>query len=155
MNTQYNFLDNAVNDESELTGVEDMDTKMCSYPPNDTEDVSSTSHDATSGGRGHYPPYIFAYTTHAIVRNGITVVFFEDSYGKSRDESCLQLRRENIVARKYFYPIISAFRCYEQKCRAEDTPIAKEMSERVLVLFLYADLALKEIDRICDLLKRR
>ena len=47
MNTQYNFLDNAVNDESELTGAKDMDTKMCSYPQNDTEDVCPTSQDAT------------------------------------------------------------------------------------------------------------
>lgn len=80
-------------------------------------------------------------------------VFFEDSYGKSRDEICLQLRRENIVARKYFYPVTSAFRCYEHSFRAEDTPIARKMSERVLVLPMYADLALEEIDRICDLLK--
>lgn len=49
MNTQYNFLDNAVNDESELTGAKDMGTKMCSYPQNDTEDVCPTSHDDTCG----------------------------------------------------------------------------------------------------------
>lgn len=49
MNTQYNFLDNAVNDESEITGAKDMNTKMCSYPQNDTEDVCPTSQDATCG----------------------------------------------------------------------------------------------------------
>lgn len=80
-------------------------------------------------------------------------VFFEEEFGKTRDEVYRLLRRENIYARKYFYPITSGFRCYEERYHAADTPVAKQISEQVLVLPLYADLPLQEIDRICGLIR--
>lgn len=43
------FFNNAVNDELELTGAKDTDTKMCSYLQNDTEDICLNLQDGTCG----------------------------------------------------------------------------------------------------------
>jgi dTDP-4-amino-4,6-dideoxygalactose transaminase len=76
------------------------------------------------------------------------VVF--DGYKLNRDEVFENLKKDNIIARKYFYPLTNSFECYKGKFNVEKTPIAKYIADRVLTLPLYADLALEDVDRICD-----
>lgn len=80
-------------------------------------------------------------------------VFF-DGYAKSRDYIYELLKKNDVYARKYFYPITSNFDCYSKTLNPGNTPIAKYMSERVLTLPLYADLQLNDVDRICRLIKK-
>lgn len=75
-----------------------------------------------------------------------------DGDGWNRDEVAEKLKEEDVIARKYFYPLTSAFECYEGRFNPEDTPVAKYVSERILTLPLYADLALEDVDRICDII---
>lgn len=75
------------------------------------------------------------------------VVF--DGFALTRDQVYDCLARENIYARKYFYPLTSQFQCYEGRFPAEETPVALWAADRVLTLPCYADLALEEVDRIC------
>lgn len=80
-------------------------------------------------------------------------VVFEDTFGASRDEVFTALGAQGIIARKYFYPITNSFACYADLPTAgpEKTPIAAYLAARVLTLPLYADLALRDVDRICDI----
>jgi dTDP-4-amino-4,6-dideoxygalactose transaminase len=78
------------------------------------------------------------------------VVF--DEYKMSRDEVLEKLKAEDIFARKYFYPLTNSFECYKGRFDVEKTPIAKYIADRVLTLPLYADLALEDVDRICDII---
>lgn len=78
------------------------------------------------------------------------VVF--DNYKYTRDEIFEKLGEENIVARKYFYPLINDFECYRDKYSSNETPVAKHIADRVLCLPLYADLELEVVDRICDII---
>ena len=78
------------------------------------------------------------------------VVF--DNYKYTRDEVFDKLGKENIVARKYFYPLINDYECYRDKCSSKDTPVAKHISDRVLCLPMYADLELEVVDKICDII---
>lgn len=78
------------------------------------------------------------------------VVF--DSYKYTRDEIFDKLGKENIVARKYFYPLINDYECYRDKYNSKDTPVAKYISDRVLCLPMYADLELEVVDKICDII---
>lgn len=80
------------------------------------------------------------------------VVF--DGYKSSRDDLFEVLKTENINARKYFYPLTNSFACYKDRFDVERTPIAKYIGDRVLTLPLYADLALEDVDRICDIILR-
>lgn len=80
------------------------------------------------------------------------VVF--DGYKKTRDEIFEELKTEDIIARKYFYPLINDFDCYKDKYSSNDTPMAKYIADRVLTLPLYADLELETVDRICEIIKK-
>ncbi len=77
-----------------------------------------------------------------------------DGYKKNRDEVFEELKFNGINARKYFYPIVNQFKCYEEQYSQKDTPIAKYIAERILTLPLYADLNLEDVDRICEIIKR-
>ena len=80
------------------------------------------------------------------------VVF--DGYKYTRNEIMERLAEVGIGARKYFYPLTNSFECYRNYPTAgtEKTPIAQHIALRVLTLPLYADLALEDVDRICDVI---
>lgn len=80
-------------------------------------------------------------------------IVVEDAYGKSRNELFEILKSHNIYSRKYFYPISNEFTCYKN-CKGE-TPIAKDISERVLALPLYPDLGIKNVEKICNIINER
>ena len=79
------------------------------------------------------------------------VVF--DGYKMTRDEVFEKLKDNDIIARKYFYPLTNSFECYRDQYDVDKTPVAKYIAERVLTLPLYADLALEDVDRICEIIK--
>lgn len=74
-----------------------------------------------------------------------------DGYKYTRDEIAEKLLAEGVFARKYFYPITNEFSCYKSKFKG-NTPIAKEISEKVLTLPLFADLSIEQVNTICDII---
>ena len=80
------------------------------------------------------------------------VVF--DGYKYSRDEVFELLKAQDIIARKYFYPLTNDFECYSDYPTAgkEKTPVAAFLADRVLTLPMYADLPLDVVDKICDII---
>ena len=77
-----------------------------------------------------------------------------DGYKYTRNEVFEKLAEVGIGARKYFYPLTNSFECYHNYPTAgtEKTPVAQHMALRVLTLPLYADLSLKDVDRICNII---
>lgn len=73
---------------------------------------------------------------------------------KRRDRIFDRLKDNDIIARKYFYPLTSAYECYREQM--EDpyrvTPVAAWTADRVLTLPLYADLEPENADRIADII---
>lgn len=80
------------------------------------------------------------------------VVFEEKVFGSSRAEVFEQLKEHGIIARKYFYPLSNEFTCFHNKYDVSKTPVARHISKRVLTLPLYADLALEDVKRICEII---
>ncbi|MBR1752671.1 MAG: DegT/DnrJ/EryC1/StrS family aminotransferase, partial [Ruminococcus sp.] len=78
------------------------------------------------------------------------VVFDKAVFGADRDEVFEKLGENGIGARKYFYPLTNTFGCYKDQFNADNTPIALDISLRVLTLPLYADLSMEDVDRICE-----
>lgn len=78
------------------------------------------------------------------------VVFDEKSFGATRNEVFLHLQNRGINTRKYFYPLTSTFDCFHGQYDPAETPVALHISKRVLTLPLYADLALEQVDNICE-----
>ena len=75
-----------------------------------------------------------------------------DGYKANRDEIYEELKKNNIMTRKYFYPLTNDVQCYKNQFNVEETPTAKYVSDRILTLPLYADLGLSDVDRICDII---
>ena len=79
------------------------------------------------------------------------VLFDKEAFGKSRDEIVALLAENGVVARKYFYPLVSANKAFGKDLTVL-TPIAKDFSENVLCLPMYAHLDLSDVDMICDII---
>ncbi len=100
--------------------------------------------------------------------NGIT--FFEDmpgvkhnysyfpvfvnaeEYGMTRDELYFKMREQNILGRRYFYPLISTFSTYRglESSRPENLPNAHKMAESVICLPMHHELSSEDIGRVLN-----
>lgn len=80
------------------------------------------------------------------------VVF--DGYKADRNEIFARLKENEIIARKYFFPLTNDIDCYRDlpTAGAQKTPVAKHIADRVLTLPLYADLTVEDVNRICDII---
>ena len=77
-----------------------------------------------------------------------------DGFGATRDTIYDALYGHDIVARKYFYPLTNSVEAYKDlpTAGAEKTPVATYLADRVLALPMYADLAIDDVDRICEII---
>lgn len=80
------------------------------------------------------------------------VIIEEKRFGASRVEVFDKLARNGIGARKYFYPLTNAFSAFHGQYDVTETPVALHISKHVLTLPIYADLALEDVDRICEII---
>lgn len=78
------------------------------------------------------------------------VYFDEKRFGKSRDDVFEQLAREDIFARKYFYPAVNELKCYRQYA-GQKTPVAHQVATHILTLPLFEELEIDVVDHICDI----
>lgn len=77
-----------------------------------------------------------------------------DGYKESRDEIKEKLEKEEIFARKYFYPITNKFACFTEQYGNVNVPVAAHAADCVLTLPMYADMTVEDADRICDVILR-
>ncbi len=80
------------------------------------------------------------------------VFFDEEVYGASRDDVFRVLAEHGIGARKYFYPLTSAFEVFEGIYDPEETPLALKLSRQVITIPMYADLSMEDVDRISEII---
>jgi dTDP-4-amino-4,6-dideoxygalactose transaminase len=67
-----------------------------------------------------------------------------------REQLFEALQGYNVFVRKYFYPLCNDFSCYQTT--SNDTPIAKEISDCVLCLPMYADLEPADAKQITEII---
>ena len=77
-----------------------------------------------------------------------------DGYRYSRDEIFARLAEQDIIARKYFYPLTTAFDCYRGRPGFDVslTPIAQHAAAHVLCLPMFAGLTEETVSLICDII---
>ncbi len=78
----------------------------------------------------------------------------ETEYGMSRDTLYEKLRANNILGRRYFYPLISTFEPYKELPSSQNLPIAQKAAGQVICLPLYPDLGNDDLERIIDMIKK-
>lgn len=77
------------------------------------------------------------------------ILIDENVYGHTRDDLYDYFRANNIHARKYFYPLTADQICFDGKYKESLIENARYISDRILTLPLYADLDIKDVERIC------
>lgn len=78
-------------------------------------------------------------------------------YGMGRDELYEILRQHNVLARRYFYPLISEMPMYRgiPSAASENLPVATRVAREILCLPIYPDLGQAEQDRVIQVLRTR
>ncbi|MFQ0832776.1 MULTISPECIES: DegT/DnrJ/EryC1/StrS family aminotransferase [Citrobacter] len=79
-------------------------------------------------------------------------VFIESDYKISRDELYTRLKNNNILTRRYFYPLLSNLMMYQKMpgAQKENLPVANYASEHILCLPIYPDMTSEEINTIIE-----
>lgn len=79
----------------------------------------------------------------------------EKEFGQSRDDVYEKFKKYNVFTRKYFYPLCSQYLHYKNLFSSKKSclPIAHKVVEEVLSLPFYGNLSLKDVRKICNILK--
>lgn len=79
-----------------------------------------------------------------------------EAYGMSRDAVYEKLKANNILGRRYFYPLISEFSTYRglSSAQPDNLPVAKRTAESVICLPMHAGLTTEDVLKITSILKR-
>lgn len=75
-----------------------------------------------------------------------------EKYGITRDELYFKMKEQNVLGRRYFYPLISEFSTYRGLPSAypENLPNTHKMADSVICLPMHHELCNEEIDRILN-----
>jgi dTDP-4-amino-4,6-dideoxygalactose transaminase len=78
-----------------------------------------------------------------------------DASPVSRDDLCERLKRFNVFARRYFYPLCSDFSFYRDALSADprNLPVARRVAQEIVCLPLYGALGAADAHRICDMIE--
>ena len=81
-------------------------------------------------------------------------ILIDDGFHMSRDQAYELLKKNNILSRKYFYPLISNMPMYRGLISAsvDNLPIANSVADKVLCLPIYTDLNEEIVVKITKLL---
>lgn len=84
-----------------------------------------------------------------------TIEIDEDKYGISRDELHIELKKYNIITRKYFYPLCSEFEWYKHlpSAKKENLPVSHEVVKKVLSMPYYGELNIEDVNQICEIIR--
>lgn len=76
----------------------------------------------------------------------------EEKYGMTRDDLYQKLKDNNILGRRYFYPLISQFSTYRELDSAKSTnlPIAIKVANSVICLPIHHEISEKEVEKIVN-----
>lgn len=80
-------------------------------------------------------------------------ILIKSNKQRTRDELYCYLQEQNIYSRKYFYPLTSDQVCFKNRYKKIKLNIARDLAKRVLVLPLYADIELEEVNKISMIIK--
>ena len=107
-----------------------------------------------------------------VLRNVEGVTFFDDipgvrhnysyfpifidakKYGMTRDELYFKMKEQNVLGRRYFYPLISEFSTYRglESARADNLPIAHKIANSVICLPMYFGLVEENLECIIEII---
>lgn len=76
-----------------------------------------------------------------------------EEYGKTRDELYFEMKNAEVLGRRYFYPLISAFSTYRglPSAAPENLPVATRLANEVICLPMHHELSEEDINRVLEI----
>ncbi|MGR2988259.1 dTDP-4-amino-4,6-dideoxy-D-glucose aminotransferase VioA [Vibrio vulnificus] len=98
---------------------------------------------------------LYQHNTNANSNCSYFPILVEADFPLSRDELYDKLKANNILSRRYFYPLISNLPMYRglESADADCLPQANALAEKVLCLPIFAELTLGEQQLVIDIIK--
>ncbi|MFS2910048.1 DegT/DnrJ/EryC1/StrS family aminotransferase [Bacteroides uniformis] len=77
-----------------------------------------------------------------------------ESYGMTRDDLYFKMKENNVLGRRYFYPLISDFSTYREleSAKVENLPVSVKIADSVVCLPMYHGLSEGDVERILELI---
>jgi dTDP-4-amino-4,6-dideoxygalactose transaminase len=71
-------------------------------------------------------------------------------YGMTRDELYFKMKENNVLGRRYFYPLISSFSTYKglDSASVKNLPVANMLADQVICLPMHHDLSENDVERV-------
>lgn len=84
------------------------------------------------------------------------ILINEQEYGMSRDALYAKMREQNVLGRRYFYPLISSFATYKglESADPKNLPVATDLANRVICLPMHHELSDDDVKRVLDCIVR-
>ena len=78
-------------------------------------------------------------------------------FGLTRDELYFEMKKQNVLGRRYFYPLISTFSTYRglPSSAPENLPVATRIANEVICLPMHHELSENDIERVLNCIKKR
>lgn len=75
-----------------------------------------------------------------------------EKYGMTRDELYFKMKEQNVLGRRYFYPLISEFSTYRglESARPDNLPNAHKMANTVICLPMHHALSDEDVNRVIE-----
>ena len=76
-------------------------------------------------------------------------------YGMTRDELYFKMKEQNVLGRRYFYPLISTFSTYRglPSANPENLPQAHKMANSVICLPMHHELSKEDVERVIKIIR--
>jgi dTDP-4-amino-4,6-dideoxygalactose transaminase len=76
----------------------------------------------------------------------------EKKFGTSRDRLYEELKKYNVFARRYFYPLLNDFACYQAVSITDPLMVARVVAGRIMTLPIYSNLTEEDVNQICEII---
>lgn len=79
-----------------------------------------------------------------------------EQYGMTRDELYFKMKENNVLGRRYFYPLISTFSTYRglESARPENLSVATRIANEVICLPMHHALSEADVEKVIELIVR-
>ena len=79
-----------------------------------------------------------------------------EQFGMTRDELYFKMKEQNVLGRRYFYPLISEFSTYRglPSAAPENLPVATRIANEVICLPMHHELSECDLERILNCIKK-
>ena len=82
----------------------------------------------------------------------MTIEVDKKEFGMNRDELYKKLKKYNVYSRRYFYPLVCDYACYQSVSAKDPLTVARHVADSILTLPVYDNLELTSVENICKII---